>query len=53
MTPNTYQDSFGEGSFVGKGIYDLEVFDKVLSDAFKDNLILSHLSFYASIHLGQ
>ena len=42
MTPNTYQDSFGEGSFVGKGIYDLEVFDKVLSDAFKDNLILSH-----------
>jgi cyclic beta-1,2-glucan synthetase len=42
MTPNTYQDCFGEGSFVGKGIYDLEVFDKVLSDTFKDNLILSH-----------
>ena len=42
MTPNTYQDCFGEGSFVGKGIYDLEVFDKVLSETFKDNLILSH-----------
>ena len=42
MTPNTYQDCFGEGSFVGKGIYDLEVFDKILSDTFKDNLILSH-----------
>ena len=42
MTPNTYQDCFGEGSFVGKGIYDLDVFDKVLSDTFKDNLILSH-----------
>ena len=42
MTPNTYQDCFGEGSFVGKGIYDLDTFDKVLSDAFKDNLILSH-----------
>ena len=37
-----YQDVFGEGSFVGKGIYDLEVFDEVLGDAFPDNLILSH-----------
>ena len=37
-----YQDVFGEGSFVGKGIYDLEVFDTVLSNAFPDNLILSH-----------
>lgn len=42
VIPNTYQDCFGEGSFVGKGIYDLEVFDSILSDAFKDNLILSH-----------
>ena len=42
MTPNTYQDCFGEGSFVGKGIYDVEVFEKILSDAFKENLILSH-----------
>ncbi len=42
LTPNTYQDNFGEGSFVGKGIYDLEIFDKLLSDTFKDNLILSH-----------
>ena len=42
LIPNVYQDSFGEGSFVGKGIYDLEVFDKVLSETFPDNLILSH-----------
>ena len=28
IVPNVYQDSFGEGSFVGKGIYDLEVFDE-------------------------
>ena len=42
VTPNTYQDCFDEGSFVGKGIYDLEIFDKVLSDTFKDNLVLSH-----------
>ncbi len=37
-----YQDIFNEGSFVGKGIYDLEVFDQVLGDAFPNNLILSH-----------
>ena len=42
FAPNLYQDLFGEGSFVGKGIYDIEVFDKVLSNAFPDNLILSH-----------
>ena len=27
VVPNVYQDTFGEGSFVGKGIYDLEVFN--------------------------
>ena len=42
VVPNVYQDLFCEGSFVGKGIYDLEIFDKVLSNAFPDNLILSH-----------
>ena len=42
VTPNVYQDCFGEGSFVGKGIYDLEVFNKVLDNTFPDNLILSH-----------
>ena len=24
VVPNVYQDTFGEGSFVGKGIYDLK-----------------------------
>ena len=42
VIPNVYQDSFGEGSFVGKGIYDLEVFNKIVGDTFPDNLILSH-----------
>ena len=42
IVPNVYQDTFGEGSFVGKGIYDLEVFHKIIADAFPDNLILSH-----------
>ncbi|MDD5888135.1 MAG: glucoamylase family protein [bacterium] len=42
IVPNVYQDSFGEGSFVGKGIYDLKVFEEVLENAFPDDLILSH-----------
>jgi hypothetical protein len=37
-----YQDTFNEGSFVGKGIYDLKIFQKVLSGTFPQNLILSH-----------
>ncbi len=37
-----YQDIFNEGSFCGKGIYDLAVFQKVLKGTFPDNLILSH-----------
>ena len=42
FVPNVYQDTFGEGSFVGKGIYDSEIFNKVLDNTFPDNLILSH-----------
>jgi len=42
IIPNFYQDAFNEGSFIGKGIYDLQIFNTVLSDAFPDNLILSH-----------
>ena len=41
-TFDLYQDVFDEGSFVGKGIYDLEIFQKLLKNAFPDNLILSH-----------
>jgi cyclic beta-1,2-glucan synthetase len=37
-----YQDLFGEGIFTGKGIYDVEVFNRVLTDAFPDNTVLSH-----------
>ncbi|HMB42891.1 MAG TPA: glucoamylase family protein, partial [Luteimonas sp.] len=39
---DVYQDLFGEGSFVGKGIYDVEAFDRALDDRFPDNRILSH-----------
>ena len=37
-----YQDNFNEGIFTGKGIYDLEVFDKVLRDEIPENKVLSH-----------
>ena len=40
--PNVFQDCFGEGSFVGKGIYDLKIFNELLDNTFPDNLILSH-----------
>ncbi|MFL9923343.1 glucoamylase family protein [Herbaspirillum lusitanum] len=39
---DVYQDLFGEGSFVGKGIYDVDAFEHVLADCMPDNRILSH-----------
>ncbi len=37
-----YQDNFKEGIFTGKGIYDLEVFSKVLKNEIPENTVLSH-----------
>ena len=42
VVSDVYQDLFGEGSFIGKGIYDVDAFEKVLKDRFPENLILSH-----------
>jgi len=39
---DAYQDAFGEGSFIGKGIYDVDAFETALKDRFPENLILSH-----------
>ena len=39
---DVYQDLFGEGIFTGKGIYDLNVFQRVLKDAIPINAVLSH-----------
>ncbi|HEX5124924.1 MAG TPA: glucoamylase family protein, partial [Rhodanobacteraceae bacterium] len=39
---DTYQDLFDEGSFIGKGIYDVDAFERALADRFPDNRILSH-----------
>jgi cellobiose phosphorylase len=42
MVSNVYQDVFGEGSFVGKGIYDVDAFQRALENRFPANRILSH-----------
>ncbi|MBS0350330.1 MAG: cyclic beta 1-2 glucan synthetase [Proteobacteria bacterium] len=39
---NLYQDLFQEGSFTGKGIYDVDCFQTALAARFPENLILSH-----------
>ncbi|MBE0623257.1 MAG: cyclic beta 1-2 glucan synthetase [Burkholderiales bacterium] len=39
---DVYQDLFGEGSFIGKGIYDVDAFALALDARFPDNRILSH-----------
>ncbi len=39
---DVYQDVFGEGSFIGKGIYDVDAFERALSGRFPENRILSH-----------
>ena len=37
-----YQDNFKEGIFTGKGIYDLNLFHKILCDEIPENTVLSH-----------
>ncbi len=39
---DTYQDVFGEGSFTGKGIFELAVFLGVLEERFPEDSMLSH-----------
>ena len=39
---DVYQDLFGEGSFIGKGIYDVDAFSAPCTDAFPENRMLSH-----------
>ncbi len=39
---DVYQDAFGEGSFIGKGIYDVAAFEQALQGRFRENRILSH-----------
>ncbi|MDP9084283.1 MAG: glycosyl transferase [Pseudomonadota bacterium] len=39
---DVYQDMFGEGSYSGKGIYDVAAFETTLADRVGDNRLLSH-----------
>ena len=39
---DTYQDLFGEGSFTGKGIYDVDAFSAALEGRAPENSLLSH-----------
>ena len=39
---DVYQDLFNEGSFIGKGIYDVDAFQRALGGRFPENAVLSH-----------
>ena len=46
---DVYQDLFGEGNYVGKGIYDVDAFERCLDGLVPDNHILSH-DLFEGIH---
>ncbi len=39
---DVYQDIFQEGSFIGKGIYEVDAFERAMKDRFPENTVLSH-----------
>jgi cyclic beta-1,2-glucan synthetase len=39
---DVYQDLFGEGSFIGKGIYEVDAFERVLGGRLPEDRVLSH-----------
>jgi cyclic beta-1,2-glucan synthetase len=39
---DVYQDLFGEGSYTGKGIYDIDAFEAAMAGRVPDNTLLSH-----------
>ncbi len=39
---DVYQDLYGEGSYVGKGIYEVDVLHRLFDGRFPSNLLLSH-----------
>ncbi|MBC7281987.1 glucoamylase family protein [Hoeflea sp.] len=46
---DVYQDLFGEGSFTGKGIYDVDAFMAALEGRIPDNTMLSHDLFEGNL----
>ncbi|HKQ98144.1 MAG TPA: glycosyl transferase, partial [Candidatus Polarisedimenticolia bacterium] len=45
---DVYQDLFGEGSYTGKGIYDVDAFEAALDGKIPENALLSHDLFEGS-----
>ena len=39
---DVYQDLFEEGSFTGKGIYDVDMFERAIAGRIPENAVLSH-----------
>ncbi len=46
---DVYQDLFGKGSYVGKGIYDVDVLEASLANRIPENSLLSH-DLFEGIH---
>ncbi|MDF1708338.1 MAG: glucoamylase family protein [Paracoccaceae bacterium] len=46
---DVYQDLFAEGSFTGKGIYDVDAFEAVLAGRVPENTMLSHDLFEGNL----
>ena len=46
---NVYQDLFGSGSYIGKGIYDIDAFETSLAGRVPENTLLSH-DLFEGIH---
>jgi cellobiose phosphorylase len=46
---DVYQDLFQEGSFIGKGIYDVDAFVRAVAGRFPENTVLSH-DLLESVH---
>lgn len=42
VVSDVYQDLFGEGSYSGKGIYDVDLFESALRGRIPENTVLSH-----------
>ena len=48
VVSDVYQDLFAEGSYVGKGIYDIRAFESVMEGRVPENTLLSHDLFEGS-----
>ena len=46
---DVYQDLFNEGSYVGKGIYDVAAFERSLAGQIRQNTLLSH-DLFEGVH---